>query len=127
MYRSLQQRIGAVALGMAGGLALPAAADYTVYEQDDTKAAVSLNLIAAGFDNSDSWFGESESFVGEDTDGWMEFGGEAGINFETGLGRGTLYGALSGVYTATENDDASGLTVGLDDTDDFTLEQRHLG
>ena len=127
MSRLLQccARLGAI--GMFGAAALTAHADYTFYEQGDTKAAISLTLVAAGFDNSDSWFGESESFLGEDTDGWMEFGSEAGVNFETGLGRGTLYGALTGVYTATQNDDASGLTVDLNDTDDFTLEQRHVG
>jgi hypothetical protein len=109
------------------GTAPPAAADHTVYEKGDTRSAISLDLVAAGFDNSDAWFGEAESFVGEDTDGWTEFGAEAGFSFETGLGPGVVYGALSGVYTATGNDDASGLTVGLNDTDDFTLEQRHLG
>ena len=34
---------------------------------------------------------------------------------------------LSGVYTKTYDDDASGLTVGLDDTDSFTLEQANIG
>jgi len=98
-----------------------------VYEEGDTKAAVSLSLVTAGFDNYGSWFGESESFLGVDSDGWMEIGAEPGLTVEFALGNGTAFGGVSGVYTGTFNDDASGLTAGMDDPDDFTLEQAHLG
>jgi hypothetical protein len=127
MSRCVQQGVCAIASLALCGVSLPATADYTFYDRNDTRAAFSLDLVAAGFYNPDSWFGEAESFVGTDTDGWMEFGAEAGVSFETALGPGSLYGALSGLYTTTEGDDASGTTVDLDDTDDFTREQGHLG
>jgi hypothetical protein len=38
-----------------------------------------------------------------------------------------LFAALSGVYTSTAGDDASGLTVGLDKKSAFTLEQGNVG
>jgi hypothetical protein len=38
-----------------------------------------------------------------------------------------LFGKLSGVYTSTFGDDASGLTIGLNDTADLTLEQANIG
>ena len=43
------------------------------------------------------------------------------------VGKGTLFGKVSGVYTTTAGDDASGLTIGLDDTDELTVEQAHIG
>jgi Alginate export len=74
-----------------------------------------------------SWFGQSESFLGANTDSWLELGFEPQLSFETPLGKGTLFGKLSGVYTNTFGDDASGLTIGLDDTSDLTLEQGNIG
>jgi hypothetical protein len=107
--------------------AATAAGEYTVYESGDRKVNFELTVIGAQFLNQDSWFGESESFLGADTDDWSEFGAEPGLTFEAGLGGGTLFGAVSGVYTTTGGDDASGLTVGSNDADDLTLEQGHLG
>jgi hypothetical protein len=85
------------------------------------------DLVVAGFANGDPWFGESEAFLGGDTDTWAELGFEPQLSLETPFGRGTFFGKLSAVYTSTFSDDASGLTIGLDDTDDLTLEQGHVG
>jgi hypothetical protein len=46
---------------------------------------------------------------------------------ETPLGGGTLFGKLSAVYTNTFGEDASGLTIGEDDTEDTRIEQGHIG
>jgi hypothetical protein len=108
-------------------LATTAFGDYSVYEEGDRKVDLELTVVGATFMNTDSWYGESENFLGGDTDDWSEFGAEPGIAFEMGLGGGTLFGAASGVYTTTSGDDASGLTLGTSDADDMTLEQGHLG
>src|SRR5262245_57821829 len=76
-------------------------ADYNLYTKGDSKIDLTGTFIAAGFLNSDPWFGEAESFLGDDTDDWMEFGTELGVKFETPLAGGTFYGAASGVYTDT--------------------------
>jgi hypothetical protein len=114
----------AFVLGVAGATA---AADVALYENGDTKANFALTVVTAAFQNSDSWFGNSEDFNGADTDSWNELGAEPGFNLEFALGGGTAFAAVSGVYTKTFGDDASGLTVGQDDPDDMTLEQAHIG
>ena len=40
-------------------------AGYDVYSNDDTRLTFNLDVAAAGFDDKDSWFGESESFLGD--------------------------------------------------------------
>jgi len=105
-----------------------ALAEYELYNQDDTKLTFNADLMVAGFLNKDSWFGESPPWApGADTDTWFELGFEPQLAFETPLGGGTFFGKLSAVYTNTFSDDASGLTIGLDDTDELTLEQGHVG
>lgn len=114
---------------MAGAclLATTAFGDYSVYEEGDRKVDFKLTAVGAQFQNEDSWFGESENFLGGDTDDWAEFGVEPGLAFEMGLGGGTFFGEVSGVYTTTAGDDASGLTIGTDDADDLSIEQGHVG
>jgi hypothetical protein len=120
--------LSATLLSSASLLTASAAlAEYELYNQDSTKLTFNADLAVVGFLNSDSWFGESESFLGADTDSWAELGFEPQLAFETPLGRGTFFGKLSAVYTNTFSDDASGLTIGLDDTDEITLEQGHVG
>lgn len=92
-----------------------------------TKLGFNIDFVGAGFMNSDSWFGRSEEFIGKDTDDWLEFGAEPMLSFEMPLGKGKVVAQLSGVYTATWGHDASGLTVGIGDTADFTTEQANIG
>jgi hypothetical protein len=106
----------------------PAAlAEYALYEKDATKLTFNADVVVAGFLNSNSWFGESEAFLGDDTDSWMELGFEPQLSLEAPLGKGTFYGKLSAVFTGTFGEDASGLTIGADDTHDASIEQGHIG
>jgi hypothetical protein len=104
-----------------------ALAEFDLYNRDGTKLVFNADLAVVGFLSNSSWFGQSESFLGADTDNWLELGFEPQLSFETPLGKGTFFGKLSGVYTDTFGDDASGLTIGLDDTHDWTLEQGNIG
>jgi hypothetical protein len=104
-----------------------ALAEYELYSRDGTKLVFNADLAVAGFLNNNSWFGESESFLGDDTDNWMELGFEPQLSLEMPLGKGTFYGKLSAVFTDTFSDDASGLTIGADDTHDLKIEQGHIG
>ncbi len=117
---------GALVLG-AGLAASSAFGGYDVHSKGDTKLAFNLDAAAAAFANKDSWFGESNAFLGNTTDNWSEYGVEPRLSLEMPVAGGTAFGQLSGVYTRTESDDASGLTIGSDDTDDFNTEQRHIG
>ena len=57
------------ALVLAAGLAsIPVLAGYDVYSSGSNKLTFNLDAAAAGFANQDSWFGNSEEFLGEDTD-----------------------------------------------------------
>jgi len=96
-------------------------------EARGTKLEFSADVLGAWYQSNDSWFGESASFLGANTDKWADIGIEPALSFETGLGKGTFFGLVSGVYTSTTGDDASGLTVGLDDTSEMTLEQGNVG
>ena len=104
-----------------------AAAEFEFYNKDGTKIVLNADIVGAGFANSESFFGNSEGFLGANTDDWFELGFEPRLSFETPAGPGTIFGQLSGVYTNTFGDDASGLTIGLDSTDEATLEQAHIG
>jgi hypothetical protein len=117
---------GALLLG-AALTATSALAGYDVYSKGDTKLTFNVDAAAAAFENKDSWFGESNSFLGNTTDNWSEYGVEPRLSLEVPVAGGTVYGQLSGVYTATDSDDASGLTIGGGDSDDFNTEQGHLG
>ena len=101
--------------------------EYELYSRDGTKLTFNADLAVAGFLNNNSWFGESESFLGDDTDSWLELGFEPQLSLETPLGGGTLFGKLSAVLTDTFGEDASGLTIGADDTHDASIEQGHIG
>ena len=117
-------------LAAAGLVAAPCAwAGQTLYRNAERAAELVLNLDAIGawYRSDNAWFGESEAFVGAPVDRWAEFGVEPTLSFETRAGRGSLFASLSGVYTSTVSDDASGSTVGLSDTDALTLEQAHVG
>ena len=105
-------------------------ADQTLYrnEAGDTALVLSVDAVGALYHSDEAWFGESASFLGAGVDQWGDFGLEPTLSFATRVGRGSLFTALSGVYTTTlGGDDASGSTVGLDDTDALTLEQAHIG
>ena len=92
-----------------------------------TKVVFNVDLIGAGYQSQNSWFGESASFIGENTDSWADFGVEPQITLEMPMGEGVFFGAISGVYTSTYGTDASGVGAGLDDTSESTLEQGHIG
>jgi hypothetical protein len=104
-----------------------ALAEYELYKKGGTTLVFNADLAVAGFLNNNSWFGESKSFLGDNTDSWMELGFEPQLSLETPLGKGTFYGKLSAVFTDTFSDDASGLTIGADDTHDLKVEQGHIG
>jgi Alginate export len=104
-----------------------ALAEYELYNQGGTKLTFNADLVVVGFANNNSWFGESESFLGDDTDSWFELGFEPQLSLDAPLGKGTFFGKLSAVYTNTFGDDASGLTIGTDDTHDLRIEQGHIG
>jgi Alginate export len=93
----------------------------------ETKLDLNADFVTAGFMNSNPWFGRSKEFLGADTNHWLELGFEPKLALETPVGRGTLVAQLSGVYTRTWGDDASGLTIGLSNAEAFTLEQANVG
>lgn len=116
-----------VALAGASLFASTTMAEFEIYKKGDTSLHFNFEVQGAGFANSNSWFGESKAFLGDNTNTWAELGVEPGLSFQMPAGKGVMFGELSWVYTDTYSDDASGLTIGLDDTDETTLEQAHIG
>jgi hypothetical protein len=86
-----------------------------------------LHIGAATFLGRNSWFGQSEEFVGAETDNWSEAAIKLGFKGHTPLGRGSFFGGISGVFSKTWGDDASGLTVGLDQTHEADIELAFIG
>ena len=78
-------------------------AEQTLYRDPEraTELVLNLDVIGAWYPSRDAWFGESEAFLGAPVDRWAEFGIEPTLSFETRAGRGSLFAALSGVYTST--------------------------
>lgn len=121
------------ALSMAAALLAASAgvvqAEQEVWTNSDgmTKLTFSVDVIGAAFSATDSWFGESATVLGASTDDWAEFGAEPKLALTMPMGEGEFFGEVSGVYTSTYGDDASGLTIGLQDKQELTLEQGHVG
>jgi hypothetical protein len=125
--KSEHRKIACVAALTAALVPAFASADHELYKTEATHLALKFNTAGAYFLHSDSWFGQSEAFLGADTDTWGEFGAEIGLAWEHTNGQSTWFAELSGVYTATGGDDASGLTIGEDDSDQANTEQAHMG
>jgi len=128
--RNSNRRLAGAVLASAGALTATAAlAEQDIYKDKEgtTKVTFSMDVVAGGYASQNAWFGQSKSFLGAETDHWAEFGFEPGLSLEMPVGKGTLFSKVSGVYTTTAGDDASGLTIGLDHTDELTLEQAHVG
>jgi hypothetical protein len=102
-------------------------ADYEVYNEHDTTIDLQFMTIGAQFGQDQAWFGESHSFLNVSASHWTEFGAEPGLKFESKLGPGTFFGAVSGVYTRSSGDDASGVTTGMSEESKTNLEQGNLG
>ena len=119
--------LGATLVSSATLFTPAALAEVELYNQDGTKLLLNADVVVAGFGNNNSWFGKSNTFLGDNTDSWWEMGFEPQLSFEAPVGGGTFFGKLSTVYTNTISDDASGLTIGEDDTHLFHVEQGHIG
>jgi hypothetical protein len=123
--------LAAAALAVGAALATPTAFadhDFLAGRNDGSKLVLSADVVGGWYQSNNSWFGASETFLGANTDHWADIGFEPALQFETPTkGGGAIFAALSGVYTSTAGDDASGLTVGLTDTSAFTLEEGYIG
>jgi hypothetical protein len=119
----------AIVAASAGSMHHLALAEQELFTDSEgtTKIVFSVDVIGAGYQSQNSWFGESASFIGENTDSWADFGVEPKVSLEMPMGEGMLFGQVSGVYTSTYGTDASGVGAGLDDTSETTLEQGHIG
>jgi len=119
----------AALIGMTAFAPRLALAEYELYKNEAKGSDLTFNtdVIAAWYNSNNSWFGNSEAFLGANTNNWADIGIEPKLAFHTNAGKGTLFANLSGVYTSTAGDDASGLTVGLDKKSSFTLEQGNVG
>jgi hypothetical protein len=122
-----RKRLRCVSLLCAALLPTFAAAEHELYSNEESRLVLNFSAMGAYFLNDDSWFGESESFLGADTDTWGEFAAEIGLGWEYTSGQSTYFAELSGLYSATGGDDASGLTIGEDDSDQANTEQAHVG
>src|SRR5215471_4921482 len=120
---------GASCLGVFVAATQSARAEHELYKDDAHGAKLEFNfdLVGAWYNSNNSWFGRSAQFLGANTDHWADIGMEPGLTYERSLGKGTLFGAVSGVYTSTTGNDASGLTIGLDNASEFTLELGNVG
>ena len=109
------------------GFATLAFATQGIEEGAESGFEWNLQANAVTFLGKNSYFGESKEIFGANTDDWTEAAVELGFLGFMPLGKGTFFGALSGLHTKTWGNDASGLTFGLDGTGSFDIEQAHIG
>jgi hypothetical protein len=85
--------ICSIALFCASLLPSLVAADYELYKNDETRLVLKGTFMGAFFQNG-SWFGQSEEFLGGDTDSWGEFGAELGLAWEYTSGKSSVFAEL---------------------------------
>jgi hypothetical protein len=127
---SLAARLVPLALLALAGAA-QAELDLTLRREGDPETWIrpTLRLDAAFFAESNAWAGNAEGLIGEDTDGWGEFGVTPGLEGELSLnGAGTLRARVSGVYTTTQIGlDAAGSNFDDRRPHEITLEDAWIG
>ena len=88
----------------------------------------SLSLEGAFFPQSQSWFGKSKDNLGETSNYWFEQVGKLAVSGQAALdGYGTMYGKVSGIFTATQRTDAAGSDVPDDTPSDLAWEDAYVG
>jgi hypothetical protein len=116
---------------LALGTAARAELDLTLRREGDPETWIrpTLQLDAAFFAESQAWAGNAEALIGDDTDGWGEFGVTPGLEGELSLGgAGTLRARVSGIYTTTQIGlDAAGSNFEERRPHEITLEDAFLG
>lgn len=115
-------------LGLTGIFVSAAAhAEFNLLDGNGYRLDGELELEGAVFQGHNSWFGVADEFVGADVDNWAEQAIQFGLVGETDLWGGKMFGEWTWLQTRTYGDDASGLTVGENDPNEFRVEQGHLG
>ena len=79
--RNNNRRLAGAVLASAGASTATAAlAEHDIYKDKEgkTKITLDIDVVASGYASQDPWFGQSESFLGDETDNWAEFGFEPG-------------------------------------------------
>ncbi|MFK5894547.1 MAG: hypothetical protein QM504_15105 [Pseudomonadota bacterium] len=103
-------------------------AENILYESDTAYLSTSLTLQSAFFTQSNSWFGNAQNNIGHNDSSWWEAWIEPGLKGHVNLKSDSqLYSELSYIYAKTFGDDASGLTLGLDNPGKGKLEQAYIG
>ena len=103
-------------------------ADSTLYESDTTYLSAYATLQTAFLTQNNSWFGKAQENIGHNHDSWLEGSIEPGLKGYFNLPSSSqLYYELSYRHGKTIGDDATGLTVGLNDPGRGEFEQAHIG
>ena len=97
------------------------------FEQNSVTVDIEAEIQTTLYTNSNSYFGQSEEFIGVNTDHWLEIAGEAGFLAAKETANGEVFIETTGLYTQTFGDDASGLTAELESHSEFKVEQAHIG
>ena len=88
----------------------------------------SLSLEGAFFPQSQSWFGKSKYNLGETSNYSFEKVRQGALRGQAALdGYGTMYGKVSGIFTATQRTDAAGSDVPDDTPSDLAWEDAYVG
>lgn len=105
------------------------AAELPAYEDEDGNSLKpSISLEGAFFPQSQSWFGESRTNLGDKSDYWFEEVLTLGLDGNLTLdGFGSLYGRASGIAAATQRTDAAGSNVPDDTQEDISWEDAYVG
>jgi hypothetical protein len=119
--------LAGVAAGPLGAAELPLEMP-SYHDAKGNELVPSLSLEGAFFPQSQSWFGKSKDNLGETSNYWFEQVGKLALTGQAALaGYGTMYGKVSGIFTAAQRTDAAGSDVPDDTPSDLAWEDAYVG
>lgn len=124
------------AVGIA--LAIPAGAgaeepdssgvDLSLYRDGESFLRPTVTIEAAGFSESNAWFGESRGVVGDHVGYWWEYAFTGGLEGALVLdGAGSLFARVSGIGAGSQGLDAAGSNFDDPYQEKLELEDAYLG
>jgi hypothetical protein len=124
------RQIGVILAALTLATAARGELDLTLRREGDPDTWVrpTLQLDAAFFAESNAWAGNARRLIGDQTQGWGEFGVVPGLEGQLSLGEaGTLRARVSGVYTTTQLGlDAAGSNLDDRHPHEITLEDAYV-
>lgn len=119
--------LNSIKISLLMGLTLTVQADVELYKHTQGELSAALQLQTVGFTGTNSWFGNAQENIENNTNTWWEGTIEPSIKGHLTFFETQLYGQFSYLYGITVGHDTSGLMAGLDTPNKGMIEQGYIG